>query len=60
MDQNSGGFQQFIKTDPDRVYQILFVENQLINNTNAYVEPKIGPAQHLTVNDKAFPKFMLS
>ena len=35
-------------------------ENFLINNTKAYVEPKVTQAKYLTVNKKTLQKHMLS
>ena len=40
MDQNSGGLQQFNKTDPERNYQIFGNKDHLNNNMNTSVEPK--------------------
>ena len=48
-DQNSGALQQFNKTDPEENCQIIFDENQNIDNTNAYVKSKICQIQHFTV-----------
>ena len=41
-DQNSFALYQFIKTDPEVAYQIVYGENPWFNDTMAYVDPKIS------------------
>ena len=49
-DQNMVAFEQFIKTDSEIVCQIFSDENLCIDNTSAYVKPKISQTNYFAVN----------
>ena len=49
-------FNNSLKLILNEISKYYFNENDLINNANAYVKPKISQAKHYTVNTKTFQK----